>query len=557
MRAIADRAQSQLVAFWERLVSMIEKGLAPIESRIVSLQGDGMSTSLRIVVGEIMVAGFLLAAFVGDSVAGRSLVLVGVAAGLAVVVVRDRREAVVWLMAWLLLLGTTRRVVSLVQIDPLRDPLLAAAPVIAVLLWIRAVATGGMRRLTPLAGLTALTMGVVAVAALNPRQPSVGSAVAGVVLWGGPLLYFWIGRELDDAHVVKVARIVAGVGVVAAGYGIWQYFIGLPPWDLEWLEVRDRGTDNAYASLYLGPDTVRPVGTSTSASGFAVLMGLTATGAVAAAVRSHQTLHTRRAAGWAVVAGLAGMALLLNGTRTVMIVVIPAMIVVVSAVKGWSLIKPVLGVILLGLLAGFAMNQIDPLSLDRDGVEGNLRRIVIAFGHPTDDQYYENTTDQHLRLLADGVERGFTDPLGQGAGSIGLAGDRFGDSGPNFETDIANAAVAFGLVGFVVFTAGMIAGPWTAWRARTVPARGPDDLAPLICILVLGFTIVSLRFTFNGPHWAMSALLWLALGWADRRSLRAPDRAEGSPRSAVGGRWLSAGRESAAMAPPSGSHYAR
>lgn len=536
---------------------MIEKGLEPIESRIVSLQGDGMSTSLRIVVGEIMVAGFLLAAFVGDSMAGRSLVLVGVVAGLSVVAVRDRREAVVWLIAWLLVLGTTRRVVSLVQLDPLRDPLLAAAPAIAVLLAIRAVATGGMRRLTPLAGLTALTMGVVAVAALNPRQPSAGSAVAGVVLWGGPLLYFWIGRELDDAHAVKIARVVAGVGVVAAGYGIWQYFVGLPPWDLAWLELRDRGTDNAYASLYVGPDTIRPFGMSTSASGFAVLMGLTVTGAVAAAVRSQKTLHTRPAAAWTVVAGLAGTALVLNGTRTVMIVVIPAMIVVVSAVKGWSLLKPVLAVVVIGLFAGLAMNQIDPLSLDRDGVEGNLRRIVIAFGHPTDDQYYENTTDQHLRLLSDGVERGFTDPLGRGPGSVGLAGDRFGGPGLNFETDIANAAVAFGVIGFFVFTAGVIAGPWTAWRARALPARGPTDPAPLICILILGFTIVSLRFTFNGQHWAMSALLWLGLGWADRRALLARGRAVKLPRSATGGRRPAAGLESAAMAPPSGSHYAR
>jgi hypothetical protein len=502
---------------WDQLVAWVERRLAPVEERIVEV-GGGMSAHWRLVAVELMVAGLLVAATMGDSTMGRGVAAAGFLAGLVLVAVRDRREAVVWLVVWLVCLGTTRRVVSLFQLDPARDPLLVVGPLVAVVVTARSLANGALRKLTILHGLVAAMALVVLLGALNPRQSTVGSAAAGVLIWGGPLLYFWIGRAMTVADMGRVGRVAVGLGIAAALYGIAQLIIGLPPWDFDWVESRTSGTRGGrYASLYIGGSTVRPFGMSTSAAGYAVFMGMLSAVVAAKAAWDWHRLHTRSALVWSSAACLGLAALVLSAVRSVLLLTVLAVFVVVVVARGWSLTKSLLILVMAGMALSLALSQVDPSSLDRDGVEGSVRRVVVLVGDPLSDNY-ENTTSGHVRSIRGGIEQGFREPLGSGPGSVGLAGSRFGDGGRNSESSISNAGIAFGVLGIAIVGAVMLVGPWTAWRARSVPTRGPTDPAPVFVLAVLGISIVTIRGGFNGEQWAVTPLLWLGLGWVDARA---------------------------------------
>lgn len=527
-RRVAPRDSA--VRRWDDLVAWVERRLAPIEERIVEIGRGGMSAHWRVVAVELMMAGLLVAATVGDSTTGRGVAAAGIAAGLVLVAVRDRREAVVWLVVWLVCLGTTRRLVSVFQMDPTRDPLLVVGPLIAVVVAGRSLANGALRRLTPLHGLIAAMVLVVVVGGLNPRQSTLGSAAAGVLVWGGSLLYFWIGRAMTDVDIGRVGRVAVALGIAAAVYGIAQLTIGLPFWDADWVEARTTGSGGQYASLYIGGATVRPFGMSTSAAGYAVFMGLLTTIAAAKAATDWHRLHNRSALLWSSVACLGLVALVLSAVRSVLLLTVLALFVVVVVARGWSLAKSLLVLVMMGMAVSMALSQVDPSSLDADGVEGSVRRVIALVGHPLSNEY-ENTIDGHVRSIRGGIERGFREPLGSGPGSVGLAASRFGDGGQNSESSISNAGIAFGVLGMAIVGAAMLVGPWTAWRARSMPVRGPTDLAPVYALAVLSMAIVTIRSGFNGEHWAVTPLLWMGLGWADARAARlgGPRRAGRAP----------------------------
>ena len=82
----------------------------------------------------------------------------------------------------------------------------------------------GVVRPTPLDGVLALFGGVLALSTLASGHPLQASGWARLWIVLAYFVVFWWLR--DRAHAVRLARVIAGAGALAAAYGILQHFTG-------------------------------------------------------------------------------------------------------------------------------------------------------------------------------------------------------------------------------------------------------------------------------------------------------------------------------------------
>jgi hypothetical protein len=454
---------------------------------------------------SVVAATVLVTASATNSTAGRALVAVAFTGFSAFVVLRSPREAIFVVLAWLAVLGITRRLASEVLADPAKDPLLLVAPIASGLLCARALLEGAWRSRGWLANGVAAFSVVMVIAVLNPEQDTLLVGIAGLLVWLAPTLWFWIGRQYVDGHLAAKIVNTAGVAsVLASIYGLAQIVIGFPPWDDRWIDQRGDLT-----ALYIGPDTVRPFGVSTSASEFSLVTAFACLWAVLVALRA-----LRRGAGAvalvaAAAATLSGLALLLSAVRTTLVSFLAAVLVLyLVRRRGRWWIPVVAGIAGLGLV--FAAAQlVDVDSIPDTGASASVRRMVAFVQDPFGERY-EVTTDSHLRLAGEGVEGGIRRPLGWGTGSTNRGAEQFGDAGAsrNREFDLANAGEAFGVLGMLLVVVITVAAFAVAIRRSR---RRPD----LVHLSALGLLVISIGHWWNGGHYFTAALLWLLLGWLD------------------------------------------
>src|SRR5207302_760323 len=138
----------------------------------------------------------------------------------------DWRALVVALAAWLVLLGLVRRLLNEVTVRPNADPLLIVAPVALGLLTVAAIRSGALTRRS------ALTTGVLALDVLtllesaNLSQVPLVASIAALLFVLVPQLAFCVGRVLPDATLRALLRVIAGLALGAAAYGLLQTYVG-------------------------------------------------------------------------------------------------------------------------------------------------------------------------------------------------------------------------------------------------------------------------------------------------------------------------------------------
>ena len=119
----------------------------------------------------------------------------------------------------------------------------------------------------------------------------------------------------------------------------------------------------------------------------------------------------------------------------------------------------------------------------------------------------------HVTLTRSAFESLGDRPLGSGTGN----GTQASGGGPvgsgiwNAENDLANSALAFGVVGVGLVLSITGIGLHHAWRRARL---APD----VVTLAVLGMLVLSLRYWWTGAHYAMAVLVWVALGFTDRPS---------------------------------------
>jgi hypothetical protein len=371
------------------------------------------------------------------------------------------------------------------------DPLLLVAPAALGLLAVSALAGGALARRSVLTTAVLVFGGLTLLESANASRAPVLAGVAGLLFLLVPQLAFWPGRLLGDATLHRVLRVFAVLSVAVAGYGLWQTFAGFLPWDGRWV------AESGYEALNVG-GTIRAFGTSASSAEYASVLAAGLVCWLALPLAS-------RAATLAAVA-LLGTALVLASSRGPVVLLVVALAFVAAARAGVSGATAVALTAVAVVLVPVAASLLAPYAGAGSATSSLLEHQVHGLASPFDPE--TSTLLGHAALAAEGLESAVHHPLGQGIGVVSL-GARFGGTALHTETDLSNVAVAYGLLGVVVFLVVFCLGLVRAYRfaART---RAPLALA------ALGILVVTTNQWLTGAMYAVAWLPWLLLGWLDR-----------------------------------------
>ncbi len=425
----------------------------------------------------------------------RLVLAVGIAVLLGALAITSPLTGLLGLAAWLVALGTIRRIAPGVSLSGLGDPLLLVEPAVLVLLLLGLPQPrnhGG--RMSVLAYAVLAFQVLAALSVLNPLQGGLEVGMAGLLFVPVPMLAFWIGRALPSTVVARLLRFIALLSIPVALYGLWQTLIGFPSWDVQWIT----GVVSNYMALHVGAG-IRAFASLSSYAEYASVLTISVVVFVAGMRRSAFSLAPLP------LIALLVASVLLESNRSVVVTGVLAVGAVTAARAGWSPRRTVIsGALLLvalvvasGLLASAALGA-GPLSgLLAHQVQG----LANPFGAPS-------TLPLHIDILLTGLRAGLSTGVGLGVGAVSIAAGRFGGVTAGTEVDPGNAAVALGIPGLLLYLMIAVTG---LWRAYTLARTRQDVLA----LALLGVLMVTGLQWLNGGQYAVAWVVWLAFGAVD------------------------------------------
>jgi hypothetical protein len=408
-------------------------------------------------------------------------------------------------LAFLIVMAMLRRVIDGLVGPTTYDPLLLIGPAVALLLAVRLFAIERRQILTDrLSGTIVLLLALTVLEVFNPASGVLAGAL-GLLFLAAPLLWFFLGRELATARVLQITMgMVLAAACGSAAYGVFQTYVGLPPWDASWLASTEAA--GQYAALNVG-GVIRAWGPFASAAEYATMLG------AGLAVAVSRVLHGRLLAIAAV--PFLGFALFIESSRAVFILVVLAIVVIVAlrarsgrvavAVLVFSVTVAVAGQQVLAANVSLAT-----LSSGNPLISHELGGLLLPFD-PT-----QSTAGLHLTEIGQAFAGSLSQPLGVGTGATSLAAAHAGIASASSEFDISNAFTSLGLLGGLLYC-GVVA--MAFWRAGSAYRRRRT----LVYAGALGLLIVCFGQWLNGGYYAMSSLVWFVIGACDREaSDRAP-----------------------------------
>jgi hypothetical protein len=417
------------------------------------------------------------------------------AAALVICAVVAPRAVLYGLVVWLFALGLVRRLAGTVGPGGPLDPLLLVGPVVLTALVASTIAKSSFRARTPLANLVLAMSGLLVLSALNPLQGGPLVGVAGLLFTFVPMLGFWVGRAVgDDKLVCGILKLYALLSVLAAAYGLYQTFVGLPAWDERWT------VQGGYTALNVG-GVIRAFGTSSSASEYVTLVAI---GIVAWFIFGSRPLLA--------VPTLAflGCACFYSSARGV-VFGLALTLAVLSAIRRRL---PFLGILAIGLASLLTVvwlaGRLLPTTEDNHSTAALVEHQLGGLADPLDPE--NSTLRLHLEFLRSGLTSAFSNPVGHGVGAVTIASSKFGGSARGTEFDVSNVAVAAGLPGLVLYL--LLAGTGIA-RAYAVARLRPTQLG----LCAFGVLLVMALQWLNGGQYSVAILPWFLLGWLDRQDI--------------------------------------
>jgi hypothetical protein len=474
---------------------------------------SGVPTSKATVFAVVAVAGGLVSAISALRPTVDRPLLASVALFSACIVALHRpRQAVLAAMVLLPFLGLMRRGLIPIAGWSTSDALLLVTPCLSLFLVGRLFTqrrsfTGDLLS-NLVVGLLILTLLEVA----NPQGGGLLVGATGLLFLGGPLLWFFIGRELVDRRLVtSLMPMLVVVAVIIGIYGLRQTWAGMPPWDTQWLEV------NGYTALNVNGVT-RAFGTLASSAEYAAYLAI---GLVLAAV---WVTHGRLLA--LVAIPPLATALFLDSSRGVVVFAFFALLLVGGMRTGSA--RLTCAIIALGVGGALAASHAVGSSLTTSARHSGNALLAHQLGGLSDPLNPDQSTlVLHWQIVVTGMLNSFSHPLGLGTGATSIAADHQGTTGQpgatasvGTEVDAANAFVSLGMVGGFLFLAIVVV---TFRRVGHICLHTRDRAA----LAVMGLLVVTLGQWLNGGYYAISPLLWLLVGWSnrlwlDRRALSTP-----------------------------------
>ena len=219
---------------------------------------------------------------------------------------------------------------------------------------------------------------------------------------------------------------------------------------------------------------------------------------------------------------LLGWALLMDGSRGIVLLVVFALIVMTGLRMRRALWR--LGVIAAGFVGVLVAAQLLTPLLDQTALQTTDPLIAHQVGgllHPFDPG--RSTFGFKLNGLLGGIQFGIQNPAGIGIGAT-TRPDKFGAAPFATESDVSNAFVSLGVGGGILFLV-VILGAFRKVNALYAASRDWAALA------VIGLLLVTLGQWLNGGQYAVAPLVWFLLGWASREADRisAPAMDHASP----------------------------
>jgi hypothetical protein len=444
-----------------------------------------VAAALSTIAGSLVTQAFFL----------RVVLALIVAAVLIVCAVAAPRAVLHCLVVWLFALGLVRRLVGTVGPGGPLDPLLVVGPVVLATLVASTTARSSFRSRTPLANLVLAMSGLLVLSALNPVQGGPLVGIAGLLFTLVPMLAFWIGRAGGDDDLVRgILKLYAALSVVAAAYGLYQTFAGLPAWDERWT------INGGYAALNVG-GVIRAFATSSSASEYATL--------VAVGFVAWFTLGSRPLLAVPAVA-LLGCACFYASARGI-VFGLALTLAVLSAIR-WRLPLPaILAIGLASLLTVvWLAGRLLPATETDHPTAALVEHQLGGLADPLDPE--ASTFTLHLKSFWSGLTSAFSNPVGNGVGVVTIASSKFGGNARGTELDLSNMAVAAGLPGLVLYLS--LAGAGMA-RAYRVARLRRNRLA----LCAFGVLLVMALQWLNGGQYSVAILPWFLLGWLDRQDV--------------------------------------
>jgi hypothetical protein len=370
-----------------------------------------------------------------------------IAIPLLLLAVYNKESAVLWTLAYLILLGDIRRIVTEIAAPSTFDPLLLIAPAVTTVLVVPLLF--GVKLREPLSKVVLGLLVVMGLEVLNPKQGSLSIGLSGAFFYIIPVMWFWIGRSLGSVALVEtiIYRVVLPLSICAAVLGLCQNFIGFLPYQQMWIAQ----VGKAYTSLYVG-SSVRAFGFSVSAAEYGTLLEYSIALAVAAYFASRRL--------WMAAVPILAAALLLSGGRglTIKLVVV---LCVLGIVRKGSRLNPakLIGMAVLGglalvsvsLIAGYFARSADGGQRSGSAALDGLAHQLGGLAHPFDKKY--SSAGLHSSMASTGFLEGFTSPLGHGLGSSTFAAKKLGtdSEGGSSELDFSDMFISLGLAGGLLY----------------------------------------------------------------------------------------------------------
>jgi len=410
---------------------------------------------------------------------------------LLIIAVRAPRTVVLATLAFLAVSGLIRRATGsyVTQLDPL----ILAAPLLALTCLVSAFRGGYRAQRTPLStAVTAmLALGVIYV--VNPLQGNLEVGIVGAGLFVGPMVWFFIGQLLGDKETLRrVRQILLVTTIIVAAYGIKQTLFGFTGFEERWIAIRGA----SYHSLDIRGNT-RPFSTFASGAEYGFFLAL---GAILLAASSSSRHRLLRAI--AIAALLS--ACLYSGTRSILIAGVMGVMIGLLLGRRRSLASSG-AIAVVGLLGLLALLRVVPPATGNSTADELRNRVVGGLTDPLNSK--NSTLGIHVNSFGEGLKSGITNPLGSGAGVTNLAGRRLGSQSVSAEHDLPNVLLAYGIPGGLVLIALFVQ---VLRRVDQCARRGRRDLiGPAVFMLAL------FGQWFAGELYAVTAIGWFFLGSLD------------------------------------------
>lgn len=435
---------------------------------------------------------------------GTARFVIGALGGLIFFVISTsgRNLALVMTVVWLTMLGFTRRLlIPFVGWSP-QDPLLLVGLALALMLWMSA------RRAAPRARdamtqLVVLLMIWSVAQVLNPAHTVLAGAY-GAMFLVGPLLWFFVGRTLDENQFELFAKTLIVMMVPVALHGLYQTSGRFFPFELTWIGVSGFGS-----SIFINGFNIRPFSTLVSPQEYGNFLALVLT-----ILWTRILLIDGKRLPRLGLFALGTIALFLQGSRSIFAYF--CLMLVVTSVMHFRSVLPRLAIyaMIVGGVVYLTVGTPPERPVDASPAAGILQHQLSGLMDPSN-----STAPLHYQLVLDAVSTAIDNPFGLGAAASTRAFLKLGVDNPQRspENDVAAILKALGIAGGLSYLAFIIVTFVTATRMYL---RNPHwrNLASIgVCIAMLGHW-------WTGSLYAVSSFFWLTLGtlaamWAKERSV--------------------------------------